>query len=55
MSVSSRWNEIEAILAEIEKLDAETAGQYRQISDRGALDICLRIERAMRAKKAAKV
>jgi hypothetical protein len=45
------WGHIEAILAEIERLDAETAGKYRQISDREVLDICSWIERKMLSLK----
>jgi hypothetical protein len=38
---------IEAILAEIERLDAETGGQFREEYDREAFDIAARIERKM--------
>lgn len=41
---------IEAILAEIEKLHAETKGQFRQAEDREALLIANRIERKMKQK-----
>jgi hypothetical protein len=41
---------IETILAEIERLDADTGGQFRQSSDREALNIAARIERKMRRK-----
>ncbi len=39
---------IEAILAEIEKLDQETKGQFRQAEDKEAFDVAARIERKMR-------
>jgi len=42
---------IEAMLAEIERLDAESGGRYRQASDREAYDIACRIERKMLAKR----
>lgn len=38
---------IEAILADIERLDAETAGAFRQAEDREALDTASRMERQM--------
>ena len=41
---------IEAILAEIEQLDAATNGQFRQADDREALDIVSRIERKLRGR-----
>lgn len=44
MSVLAR---IEAIVAEIERLDAMTNGQFRDESDREAFDIVCRIERRM--------
>jgi hypothetical protein len=40
--------EIEAILHEIEKLDAATQGQFRQIEDREASTIVSRICRKMK-------
>lgn len=40
-------DEIEAILAEIERLDAESGGQFRQAEDREAFDLAARIERKM--------
>lgn len=40
-------DKIEAILAEIEQLDAATSGKYRQASDREAHDTAARIERKM--------
>ena len=43
-------DEIEAIVTDLEKLDAETNGQFRQASDREAYDIVARIERKMRRK-----
>jgi hypothetical protein len=42
---------IEAILSDLEALDAETGGIYRQPSDREAFDVVTRIERAMQAQK----
>lgn len=42
---------IEAILAEIEALDRESGGQFRQASDKEALQIVQRIERKMAAAK----
>lgn len=44
---------IEAILAEIEQLERETGGAYRQPSDREAYDITARIERRMRLHRTA--
>jgi hypothetical protein len=38
---------IDAILSEIERLDRETKGQFRQASDREAYDLARRIERKM--------
>jgi hypothetical protein len=38
---------IEAILAEIEHLEAETGGKFREEGDREAFDIAARIERMM--------
>jgi hypothetical protein len=38
---------IEAILAEIEHLEAETGGKFREEGDREAFDIAARIERRM--------
>jgi hypothetical protein len=38
---------IEAILADIERLDAESGGQFREESDREAFDTAARIERKM--------
>ena len=38
---------IEAILAEIETLDAESGGQFREEGDRETFDIAARIERMM--------
>lgn len=43
----SALDNIEAILAEIEALDAATKGRFRQASDREAFDIAARIERKM--------
>lgn len=40
---------IETILAEIEQLDRETGGAFRQADDREAHDIAARIERKMLA------
>lgn len=41
---------IEEILSEIERLNAETGGQFREPSDREAFDIAARIERQMRQR-----
>jgi hypothetical protein len=38
---------IEAILAEIEQLDAASGGRFRQASDRESFDVVCRIERKM--------
>ena len=38
---------VEAIVTEIEILDAATAGHFRQIEDREAYDIIARIERRL--------
>ncbi len=46
--------EILAIVADIERLDRETKGQFRQASDREALDIVSRIERKLSRRLASK-
>ena len=38
---------IEAILAELERVDAESGGKFREEGDREAFDIAARIERMM--------
>lgn len=43
-------DEIEAILSEIEKMDAQSGGRFRQAEDREAYDIAARIERKMQQK-----
>jgi hypothetical protein len=49
-------DEIDAILSDIERLDAMTGGQFRQAEDREAFDIAARIERKMRQRvKSAKI
>lgn len=48
MSNTEKLDRIEAILAEIEKLDRSLGGQARQESDRQALLTVNRIERRMR-------
>lgn len=40
-----RWNEIDAILADIERLECATNGRFHQAHDREALDI---VSRALR-------
>lgn len=42
---------IEAILNEIDQLDADSNGQFRQASDREANQIAARIERKMLANR----
>jgi hypothetical protein len=42
--------EIETIITDLERLDRESKGQYRQAEDREAHDIVARIERRMKAK-----
>lgn len=54
MSTDLQLRRIEAILADIEKLDAESGGQFRQAEDREAFDVACRIERRMRGKIKAK-
>ena len=51
MSADAVLTSIEVILADIERLDAETHGQFRQASDRQALAIISRIERKMQANQ----
>ncbi len=46
-------DQIEAILAEIERLDAETKGRFRQVEDKEAFIIAAKIERKMRQKAAS--
>ena len=48
-----RLAQIEAILAEIEKLDAESGGQFRQIEDREARDVVSRVMRKLAKSKKA--
>lgn len=45
---------VEAILSEIEALEAASGGQFRQASDSEPLDIANRIERKMRGKMKVK-
>ena len=51
MSIDVQLSRIEAILADIEHLDRESGGKFRQPSDREAFDIASRIERKMRGKQ----
>jgi hypothetical protein len=51
---SEALDRIEAILADIERIDRETGGQYRQDSDKRALLTATRIERKMRDNKILK-
>lgn len=51
MSTDLNLRRIEVILADIERLDAESGGQFRQSDDREAFDIASRIERLMRRKQ----
>jgi hypothetical protein len=44
-------DEIEAILADIEMIDAQTKGQFRQVEDREAFDVAAKIERKMRQRQ----
>ena len=45
MTAEKALDNIEAILTEIERLDRESKGRFRQASDREAYDIVCRIER----------
>lgn len=47
MSTDLILRRIDAILADIERLDAESGGQFRDVADREAFDIASRIERKM--------
>lgn len=47
MSTDLRLRRIEAILSEIEQLDRESGGAFRQIEDREAHDVAARIQRTM--------
>ena len=53
MSTELALTRIEAILAEIERLDRESKGRFRQASDREAFDLVCSIERKMQQKQAA--
>ena len=46
---------IEAILSEIEMLDAASKGRFRQSSDRECFDIVCRIERKMQQQESESV
>lgn len=48
--MSNTLDSIEATLADIERLDAETGGQFRDEDDAEALKIVRRIERKMHRK-----
>lgn len=45
--MSEALSRIEAIMADIERIDRESGGQFRQAEDREAFDIAARIERKM--------
>lgn len=47
MSAEAAMARIEAIVAEIERLNAASKGAFRQASDKESLDIVSRIERKM--------
>ena len=49
--MTDRLSNIEAIIAEIERLDAASKGRFRQPEDREAFDIVSRIERKMPQNK----
>ena len=51
MSADLALARIEAILGEIEQLEFESNGQFRQASDREANQIAARIERKMLANR----
>lgn len=51
MSASDSLSRIEAIVAEIERLDRESRGQFREAQDREAFDLAARIERNMLQSK----
>ncbi len=48
--MSDALSRIEAIMADIERSDRETGGQFRQAEDREAFDVASRIERKMAQK-----
>jgi len=48
VSIELALNSIEAIVSEIEKLDASTGGRFREAEDQEAFYIASRIERKMR-------
>lgn len=50
MSTERKLDQIDAILREIERLDAVLGGQFRQEEDREAFYVAARIERTMRRK-----
>lgn len=50
MRAEQHLTQIETILAEIERLDRATKGQFRQAEDREAFDIASRIERQVQQK-----
>ena len=54
MSIEITLGRIEAIVSEIEELDAATACQFRQAEDQEAFYIASRIERKMRRQKHTK-
>jgi hypothetical protein len=47
MTASDHLSRIEAIMADIERIDRESGGRFRQAEDREAFDIAARIERKM--------
>jgi hypothetical protein len=47
MTASDHLSRIEAIMAEIERLDRASNGQFREPDDREAFDIAARLERKM--------
>lgn len=51
MNAEKSLDRIDAILAEIERLDVATGGQYRQESDKEALNIVRKIERKVLQNK----
>lgn len=48
--MSDALSRIEAIMADIERIDRESCGRFRQAEDREAFDIAARIERRMAQK-----
>lgn len=46
---------IEAILAEIEQIDIQTKGKFRQASDNEAYEIISQIEQKVRAKQRVEI